>query len=135
MIVVDSSCIVAYHNTRDVHHEAAARVMANLLAGRWGQGLLLEYVFLEVVTVLMARRGPRIATNVADVLLDAKELDLVPCSGLFLAAVEAFTRQTTTRLSLADAAIVEVARERADGLVATFDLELSRVEGITSIPG
>ena len=28
-----------------------------LVGGRFGQALLLEYVFLEVVTVLLARRG------------------------------------------------------------------------------
>ena len=43
-------------------------------------------------------------------------------------------RQTKTRLSLADATIVNVARDRADGLVATFDRELARVRGVQAIP-
>ena len=30
--------------------------MEQFLSGKWGRGLLLEYVFLEVVTVLLARR-------------------------------------------------------------------------------
>ncbi len=134
MIVLDSSFLVGYHNTRDAHHEAAVRVTADFLAGSWGQGLLLEYVFLEVVTVLMARRGPRIASEVADVLLGARELEFVPCSGLFLGAVEVFQHQTKTRLSFVDAAIVDVARDQADGQVATFDRELASFRGITAIP-
>jgi predicted nucleic acid-binding protein len=135
VIVLDSSFLVAYHNTRDTHHKAAADVMTRFLDGEWGRGLLLEYVFLEVVTVLMARRGPRVASEVADVLLAARELDFVPCSELFLDAVEKFTRQTKTRLSLTDVAIINVAREHAEGSVATFDRELATVRGIGAIPG
>jgi len=134
VIVLDSSFLVAHHNTRDAHHEAAVRVMADFLDGRWGQGILLEYVFLEVVTVLMARRGPRIASEVAGVLLGAKELEFVPCSALFLDAVETFQRQKRTRLSFVDATIVNLARDRAEGQVATFDRELASVRGITAIP-
>ena len=57
MILLDSSFFCAWHNERDVHHADAHGVMQRFLAGDWGPGLLLEYVFLEVVTVLLARRG------------------------------------------------------------------------------
>ena len=134
MIVLDSSFLIAYHNSRDAHHDPAAEVMTEFLDGKWGQGLLLEYVFLEVVTVLMARRGPRVASEVADVLLGARELDFVPCSELFVDAVETFQRQTRTRLSFVDTAIVNVARNQTEGLVATFDRELSSVRGINAVP-
>jgi len=134
VIVLDSSFLIAYHNSRDAHHDPAAEVMTEFLDGKWGQGLLLEYVFLEVVTVLMARRGPRVASEVADVLLGARELDFVPCSELFVDAVETFQRQTRTRLSFVDTAIVNVARNQTEGLVATFDRELSSVRGINAVP-
>ena len=44
MIVLDSSFLIAFHNTRDAHHESAAGMMARFLDGEWGRGLLLEYV-------------------------------------------------------------------------------------------
>ncbi|MEE4270142.1 MAG: PIN domain-containing protein [Thermoanaerobaculales bacterium] len=134
MIVLDSSFLIAYHNSRDAHHEAAAEIMARFLDGEWERGLLLEYVFLEVVTVLMARRGPEVASEVADVLLGARELELVPCSELFIEAVEVFRRQKKTRLSFVDATIVNLAHDRTDGLVATFDRELASARGIHAIP-
>src|SRR3990172_7439089 len=84
VIVLDSSFLIAYHNTRDAHHAAAARTMVDLLGGEWGQALLLEYVFLEVVTVLRARRGRDVAVAAADRLLQAREVDFVPCSPLFI---------------------------------------------------
>lgn len=134
MVVLDSSLLIAHHNTRDVHHAAAARVMSRLLAGEWGRALLLEYVFLEVVTVLLARRGLGVATEVATRLLQAREVDFVPCSDIFLVALEVFRGQARERLSFTDAAIVAVARQHRPGLVATFDADFRDLEGITVIP-
>lgn len=108
--------------------------MEDFLAGTWGQGLLLEYVFLEIVTVLLVRRDLAVATRVGSILLDAEELEFVPCSDLFLNAFKNFSTQPGTRLSFADAAIVEVARARADGRILTFDEEFHRIDGLRLLP-
>jgi predicted nucleic acid-binding protein len=134
VIVLDSSFIVASHNARDVHHAAAMRVMEELLAGKWGRALLLEYVFLEVVTVLLARRGLSIASAVASILLQAREIDFVSCSDLFLDTLETFQNQAGTKLSFTDAAIVTAARRQDVGLIATFDRDFHKIKGITVIP-
>ena len=130
MIVLDSSFLIGFHNARDRHHEAARGLMERFLAGEWGRGLLLEYVFLEVVTVLLVRRELAVAARVGQILLAAAELEFVPCSDFFGQSFEVFRQQTATRLSLADAAIARVARERADGLVLTFDEEFRKLPGI-----
>ena len=126
MIVLDSSFLIAFHNQRDAHHGQASAWMDRFLAGEWGRGLLLEYVFLEVATVLLVRRDLEVASRVGRLLLDAEELEFVPCSDMFSETFKAFTVQESTRLSFADAAIAHVARHRADGLVLTFDGELSK---------
>jgi predicted nucleic acid-binding protein len=132
VVVLDSSFLVAYYNTRDTHHAAAARAMVRLLAGAWGPALLLEYVFLEVVTVLLARRGTATATTVGETLLAAREITFVPCTELFLDAWNAFRDQgSTSRLSFADAAIVVAARREAPGYVLTFDQDFRSVGGVT----
>lgn len=133
-VVLDSSFLIAYHNTRDVHHAAAARAMAHLVAGKWGRGLLLEYVFLEVVTVLLARRGLDVAIGVGTTLLRAEEVEFLPCSELFLDTLREFSEQPGTTLSFADAAIVVAARSKAQGRVATFDGGFRSVAGITVLP-
>jgi predicted nucleic acid-binding protein len=134
VIVLDSSFLVAHHNRRDVHHEAAAETMRRLVAGEWGRALLLEYVFVEVVTVLLARRGLASASEAATTLLDAAEVDFVPCSELLLASLETFRNQPRPVLSFTDAAIVTVARDRAEGRVATFDADFRELAGIEAIP-
>lgn len=134
MVVLDSSFLIAYHNSRDVHHAAAAPAMDELIAGKWGRGLLLEYVFLEVVTVLLARRGLSVALTVGTALLRARELDFVPCSELFLDTLETFRSQTGTKLSFTDAAIITAARRHDPSFVATFDRDFRGIKGITTIP-
>lgn len=134
MIVLDSGFLIAFHNRRDVHHAAASSAMESLLRGEFGRLLLIEYVFLEVVTVLLARRGHRAALDVADILLDAEEVDFLPCSDLFRAALREFRTRGAARLSFADAAIVAAAQRHGAEYIATFDEGFRGIEGITMIP-
>lgn len=134
MIVLDSSFLVAYHNRRDAHHGAAAATMERLVAAEWGPPLLPEYVFLEVVTVLLARRGLDVAVRVATILLQARDVEFVPSSDMFLDVMETFRAQRHGRLSFADAAIVTVARHRDARFVATFDRDFRQVEGLAVVP-
>jgi len=134
MIVLDSSFLVAYHNRRDVHHGAAAATMEKLVAGEWGPALLPEYVFLEVVTVLLARRGLDVAVRVGTILLQARDVEFVPSSDMFPDVMETFRGQRQGRLSFADAAIVTVAHKRAARFVATFDRDFRHVEAVGVVP-
>jgi predicted nucleic acid-binding protein len=133
VIVLDSSAIVAYHNARDVHHPAAAELMAEVVAGSWGRALLLEYVLLEVATVLLARRGLDVAARAVTGLLESREIEFIPCSALFSDVLETFLHQERAALSFTDAAIVVVARQMR-AAVATFDADLRAVPGIIALP-
>ncbi len=116
-----------------MHHEAAVALFGDVVAGRWGQALLLEYVVVEVATVLLARRGLPTAVGVVRTLLDAREIAYVPCSDLFGSTLEAFAAQDPPNLSFTDAAIVLVARQEA-APVATFDADFHEVAGISVVP-
>jgi len=133
-VLLDSSFVIAWHNTRDVHHAAAARTMVQLLGGEWGTLLLLEYVLLEVVTVLRARRSHDVALRVADQLLGAREVQFVSCSEYFLEALETFRRESAD-LNFTDAALVTVARRHKRSRIATFDDDFKGLPGITVVPG
>lgn len=65
-----------------------------------------------------------------DQLLDARELEFLPCSDVFLPTLETFRLQTPGRLNFADAAIATVARKRPPGYVATFDRGFEGLDGI-----
>lgn len=134
MIVLDSSFLVAYHNRRDLHHAAAGDAMGRVIAGEWGGALLLEYVLVEVITVLLARRGLEVADRVAVTLLEARDIEFVPCSDLFVEALHTFRGQRHGTLSFTDATIVTVARRRDARFVATFDADFEAIEGISVVP-
>jgi predicted nucleic acid-binding protein len=134
VIVLDASFLVAFHNERDAHHLTARTLMEAFLAEKWGRGLLLEYVFLEVVTVLLVRRDVATARQVGRILLEAQELEFIPCSDFFRDTWNAFAAQRGTRLSFTDAAIHAVAKERAAGQVLTFDEEFRKVPGLLVLP-
>ena len=135
MILLDSSYLIAFHNSRDVHHQAAADVMSDLLNGRWGQVLLPEYVFLEVTTVIAARRGVAKAAEVGRVLLQAQEVEFVPCSDLFLDVFTIFAEQGEAGLSFVDAALIAAARRRGAKCIATFDRDFEAFPELKVIPG
>ncbi len=130
MIVLDSSFLIGFYNDRDAHHAHASLLMRDFLDGRWGKGLLLEYVYLEVVTVLLVRIDLTTAASVAGILLESEDLEFVPCSDFFADIVKQFTTQRKTKLSFTDSAIATVAVKRADGLVLTFDEEFRNVPTI-----
>ena len=82
--------------------------MSEFLDGRWGKGLLLEYVYLEVVTVLLMRADAAVAAKAGGDLLESREFEFVPCSELFAETVKSFTAQQQTKLSFTDIAIATV---------------------------
>jgi len=134
MIVLDSSFLIGFYNERDGHHATARALMDRFLSGAWGRGLLLEYVFLEIVTVLLVRRDLSVAARIGRLLLDAEELEFVSCSDLFVETTERFSNQAGTRLSFADMAITGVARSRAAGRILSFDEEFRKISGLRINP-
>jgi predicted nucleic acid-binding protein len=133
VIVLDSTFLIAYHNARDVHHAAAARTMVGIVGGEWGKIALLEYVFLEIVTVLKLRLSASAAEEVGELLLDSREVDFVPCSDFFSETFSTFIKERAS-LSFTDAAIVAFARRNAKGRVATFDSDFRSIKGIVAVP-
>ena len=111
MIVLDSSFLIAFHNASDVHHAAASKAMQRLIDGAWGPALLSEYVFLEVVTVLLLRQNLATAVEVGEVLLRAREIEFVSGTEFFVDAWRNFREQRRTKLSFVDAALIAIAEK------------------------
>ena len=104
--------------------------MVRFLAGEWGKGLLLEYAFLEVVTVIMLRLDLATAIRVGRILLESEELEFASCSSLFHETFDGFSSQNGTSLSFVDAALAQAARNRADGQILTFDAEFRKLPAL-----
>jgi predicted nucleic acid-binding protein len=79
------------------------------------------------------RRNLNVACSVASIFLQAREVDFVPCSELFIDTLETFRNQSGTASSFVDAAIITAARRCDARHIATFDREFADLKGITVV--
>ncbi len=121
MIFLDSSVIIAYKNSDDINHEKAVNIFQKLNAGDFGIGVISEFVFLEVTTVLALRKSMEAAKDVGSVLLDAKELEIMKASEVFERSWEIFSNQEDSGLSFVDASNLACMEMRKIRKIATFD--------------
>lgn len=134
MIVLDSSFLIAFHDELDNHHRSARAAMDRLLDGAWGKGLLLDHIFIEVVTVLKRKRSNRLALYAGAELWKARELDFVATSDLFRPIWNQFQADYLSNLSFVDHAVALTATQRAGGKVLTFDKAFREIPGIVVLP-
>jgi len=135
VLIFDTSFLVSFHNEDDSNHPSARDGMQAFLAGEWGPGLLLEYVAVETMTVMAARRGLGAAVRVGRQLVASNELEFVPCADLFADTFERFSAQKRFRLSFTDCAILVAAERRGATRVATFDADFRREKAVRVVPG
>lgn len=124
MIFLDSSAIIAYKNADDINHKKAANIFQKLNAGEYGTGVISEFVFSEVTTVLALRKSMGTAKEVGNVLLEAKEIEIMKASEVFERAWEVFSNQKDTDLSFVDASNIACMELRKIRKIATFDRDL-----------
>jgi predicted nucleic acid-binding protein len=129
-LVLDTSVLISAHNDREENHLKAKAILASIADRRWDSVLLHEYVFLEVVTVLAARRSFAKAVEVGEALLASTEIELVSSSEDFTSVWQTFRNQAKGKLSFADSALVSLARGRSATHVATFDRDLLKASGL-----
>jgi predicted nucleic acid-binding protein len=134
VIVLDSNFLIAVAVKRDVHHVAAHALLELLNAGRWGKGILLEYVFSESVNVIKRRASAIDAIEAGHEMLSSVETEFVKGAEVFDDAWTAFQRDLSTPLSFVDHAIAQVARQRAGGKILTFDRAFRGLPGLTIFP-
>lgn len=121
MIFLDSSAIIAYKNADDINHKKASDIFQKLNAGDYGIGVISEFVFSEVMTVLALRKSMEAAKEVGNVLLGAREIEIMKASEVFERSWEIFSNQEDTGLSFVDASNLACMEMRRIRKIATFD--------------
>lgn len=130
MIFLDSSVIIAYKNADDINHGRAVAIFQNLNAGNYGIGVISEFVFSEVTTVLALRKSMEAAKEVGNVLLEANEIEIMKASEVFERSWEIFTSQENTALSFVDASNIACMEKRGITKIATFDRDFLRMRAM-----
>lgn len=135
MIFLDSSSIIAYKNADDINHKKASDIFQKLNAGDYGIGVISEFVFSEVTTVLALRKSMEAAKEVGSVLLDAKEIEIMKTSEVFERSWEIFSNQENTGFSFVDASNLACMEMRKIRKIATFDKDFLRISEVEVVEG
>lgn len=123
-IFIDTNVFVAYLNKRDVNHRRAANLIKKLEKGEFGQVYISDYVFSEIVTVVMLKVGLRKAIEIGEFLLDEVEILRVN-DEVFVDAWEIFKQ---VKMSFTDCTIAAMVRTYEIDFLATFDRGFERFE-------
>ncbi|CAG0996788.1 MAG: tRNA(fMet)-specific endonuclease VapC [Candidatus Methanoperedens nitroreducens] len=135
MIFLDSSAIIAYKNADDINHKKASNIFQKLSAGDYGIGVISEFVFSEVTTVLALRKSMDAAKEVGNVLLEAKEIEIMKASDVFERSWEIFSNQENTGLSFVDASNLACMEIRKIRKIATFDKDFLKIRSVEVVNG
>ena len=130
MIFIDSSAIISYKNADDINHEKALDIFQKLNSGEYGIGIISEFVFSEVTTVLALRKNMAAAKEVGNVLLEAKEIEIMKASEVFERSWDIFSNQKNTALSFVDASNLACMEKKKIKKIATFDKDFLRINEV-----
>lgn len=129
MIVLDTSFIVSYFNTRDQNHLKAVKLMKKIREPL----CVTDYVFSEVVTVSLIRlKSLDRASKIGNVLLKSLKMINVEKT-IFDNAWSIFCKQKETGLSFTDCTTISAMLENDIEKIATFDGDFGKISGITVI--
>jgi len=129
LYLIDSGVWIGAFNPRDAHHLESKRVIKAVANGRAGRPLITALIFGEVVTYIRRKIGVKQSIEVARVLLDSKNVDVIHIDEhTFSAAYHMFERYPA--LSFADAVSVAVMKDRGVRQIISFDRDFDGVRDI-----
>lgn len=133
MILLDSSFIVAYLNEADENHSKAIRVADDLDKGKYGTPVMTDYIFDEVITVMLMKvKNIAKASEVGEALLNSTLLLRID-EHIFDLAWSMFKKQDKPRFSFTDCTTIAICKVNGITKIATFDKEFQNLKEYTII--
>ncbi|MFQ6127038.1 MAG: type II toxin-antitoxin system VapC family toxin [Candidatus Heimdallarchaeota archaeon] len=111
LILVDTGVIAAFYNRRDEHHSRALELLNNLRQGKYGTGILTDYVLDETVTLLYVRSNRAdIALHAGNIIITEKLGTFFPMTfDLIIKTWETYQKLIDKGLSFTDCSLLAVA--------------------------
>ena len=123
-ILIDSSVLISAYNKRDMNHEKGQKILHEIESGKFGEWLISDYIFDEVVTVMFSKLHSKEATAaLGRHLLKACTMLTVP-PAIFIEAFTVFSQKN--KLSFTDSTLLAMADKYGIEHIATFDKEIRR---------
>ena len=133
MIFIDSSLIVADKIENDQHHKEAAKTMNDIATGKYGNPLISDYIFDEILTVIFSRsKKLPIAIETGQEIRNSVEIRRITESD-FEDAWQIFKNQKNTKLSFTDCTTLALMLKEGIRNIATFDQDFSKIKEINVV--
>jgi predicted nucleic acid-binding protein len=129
---VDTGVLVAFHNSRDLNHESATRLVKSIAGGEMGPAYTTDYVFDEAVTVALARTGrPDLAVSLGRLILGQGTppfMELVNIDeDAFKRSWTLFSMHSKRGLSFTDCASLATMEALRIDTIASFDTDFDGI--------
>jgi predicted nucleic acid-binding protein len=133
MIFLDSSYLIANKIEDDENHLKAIKISVPIVQGKYGEGIVNDYIFDEVVTVTLNKtKKLNCAIEVGNEVKNSCKIIKVD-KEIFDSAWKIFKEQKNTMFSFIDCSILALMKFRGIKDIATFDKEFLKAEGINVI--
>ncbi len=111
LILVDTGVIAAFYNSRDENHSRSLVLLDNLRKGKYGTGILTDYVLDETVTLLYVRsKRAEIALQAGEVIISEKLGKFLPMTfDLIKKTWDKYQKLIRKGLSFTDCSLLVVA--------------------------
>jgi len=133
MIILDTSFIVSYYNTRDENHKKAVEPMKEIVNKKYGNLCITDYIFDESVTVILIRLKSLSETIKIGELVK-KSMKIIEMEReIFENSWNYFKKQKETAFSFTDCTTLNIMKKMNISNIATFDEDFKKIKGINVI--
>ena len=130
-VLIDTGIFIAFHNTKDINHDRAVKLVREIVNGKHGAAFTTDYIFDEAVTTALVRTGKHeIAVELGNQILGVKvkfvnmiQVDLTSFSN----AWKLFSKYSNKKLSFTDCVSIAVIENYGLNKIVSFDKDF---EGI-----
>ncbi len=127
-ILMDASVFCAYANLKDVHHSHSKQIIEDVVSGKYGDAVITDYIFDEIVTVVARKVHKEKAIQIGKFLLSSEVILTRVNTLVFEKAWEVFNG--TANLSFTDCTCVAFMQLFEVKKIATFDKEFGKIGGV-----
>ena len=131
MIILDASFIIAYKIENDVHHKKVVDIMTKITNGDYGNPIISDYIFDEIVNVILQKLGLSSTKEIGELLINS--VDIYHVGKLFEESWKIFKNQKNTNLSFTDCSILALMTKEKINYIATFDEGFSKLDDVKVI--
>lgn len=125
---IDTSVLIAFHNTRDVNHERAKKLIKEAVEGKFGLLYTSDYVFNESINIALTKTGnPSIALLIGEMILGQfkgipRFITLLRVNeGIFNEAWRLFNEYSSRGLNFTDCTTIALMKSKGIDYLISFD--------------